>query len=374
MILHALSLVLAAAHHGSSHTHASTPLLVVAGLITGVLVGITGMGGGALMTPMLVLLFNINPTVAIASDLVSSLFIKPVGGSVHIRRGTVRWSLVGWLALGSVPAALAGAFTLNHLGSAKTVGNEVKTILGWALLVACLSLLAKIVLTFRTARRHPGYGEASTESPPLVKWGPTVLVGVVGGFMVGMTSVGSGSLMMILLMLLYPRLTTRSLVGTDLVQSVPLVGAAALGQVLWGHVDFGVAGALLAGSLPGVYLGARVSALAPDKIVRPILVFILVTSGLALLLARDTTGLALAVAAVVVTGLPLWAAVDAALLRWSDWERAGRRRVTWVTLLGVGAPLGIGLVAVVPYVLRVRPCIVGVRSGAKAPAVAASAG
>jgi uncharacterized membrane protein YfcA len=351
--------LLAAATSHHHYAHPSVALLALAGLVTGVLVGITGMGGGALMTPMLVLLFNVNPTVAIASDLVSSLFIKPVGGGVHIRYRTVRWSLVGWLAAGSVPAALAGAFLLNHLGSAKSVGAEVKTILGWALLVACLSLLAKIALTIRSNRRSQQTGELANQSPYLVKVGPTVLVGLVGGFMVGMTSVGSGSLMMILLMLLYPRLSARSLVGTDLVQSVPLVAAAALGQVLWGHVDFGIAGSLLAGSIPGVLIGARVSAIAPDKIVRPILVFILVTSGLALLLAHNTRGLAFAVGIVVVTGLPLWAAVDAALLRWDSWQAAGLSRTTWVTLLGVGAPFGVGLLAAGVYALRVRPRLRG---------------
>ncbi|HLI23740.1 MAG TPA: sulfite exporter TauE/SafE family protein [Acidimicrobiales bacterium] len=367
--MHALALLTAATspHH---YAHPSSALLAVAGLVTGVLVGITGMGGGALMTPTLVLLFNVNPTVAIASDLVSSLFIKPVGGGVHIRYRTVRWPLVGWLAAGSVPAALGGAFLLNHLGSPRSVGSEVKTILGWALLVACLSLLAKIVLTIRTNRRRQQSGEASNDSPYLVKAGPTVLVGLVGGFMVGMTSVGSGSLMMILLMLLYPRLSARSLVGTDLVQSVPVVAAAALGQVLWGHVDFGIAGALLAGSIPGVLVGARVSALAPDKIVRPLLVFILMTSGLALLLANDATGLVYALGIVVVTGLPLWAAVDAVLLRWDSWRAAGLSRTSWVTLLGVGAPLGLGLLAAVVYVVRVRPRVAGTLGEHPEPALA----
>jgi uncharacterized membrane protein YfcA len=268
-----------------------------------------------------------------------------------------------------VPAALAGAYLLNPLGSPKSVGAEVKTVLGWALLVACLSLLAKIVLTIRTNRRRQQTGKPANEAPYLVKVGPTVLVGLVGGFMVGMTSVGSGSLMMILLMLLYPRLSARSLVGTDLVQSVPLVGAAALGQVLWGHVDFGIAGALLAGSIPGVLIGARISAMAPDKIVRPILVFILVTSGLALLLAHNTTGLAFALGIVVVTGLPLWAAVDAALLPWDSWEAAGVNRTTWVTLLGVGAPFGVGLLAAAAYVSRVRPRVAGTVAERAQPAL-----
>ena len=338
--------------------HPSAPLLVIAGLIGGLAVGVTGMGGGALMTPMLVLIFSVNPQVAIASDLVSSLVMKPVGGAVHARRGTVHWPLVVWLVTGAVPAALAGAYTLNHLGHTSGVQHFVKQLLGWALLVAFASLVAKMALGARSARRRRTAGETGNDTPYLVKKVPTLLVGVVGGFMVGLTSVGSGSLMIILLMLLYPRLTSRSLVGTDLVQAVPLVAAATLGQALWGHVDITIAGALVVGSIPGVYLGARISARAPDKIVRPILAFILVASALSLLLANNTNGLAVALGIVVVTGVPMWAAVDATLLRWADWERAGHRRIVWVALLGIGAPLGIGLVATIPYVMTIRRQVV----------------
>ncbi|MDQ6782037.1 MAG: TSUP family transporter [Actinomycetota bacterium] len=348
-ILHATTAVA----HPLSH-HPSPVLLVVAGLIGGLAVGITGTGGGALMTPMLVLIFSVNPQVAIASDLVSSLVMKPVGGSVHARRRTVHWALVRRLVVGSVPAALAGAYVLNHLGHAASVAHNVRLLLGWALLVTFASLLAKMTLTARATRRREAAGEAGNEEPYLVKTAPTVLVGIVGGFMVGMTSVGSGSLMIILLMLLYPRLTTRSLVGTDLVQSVPLVAAATLGQAVWGHVDLSISGALIVGSIPGVFVGALLSSRAPDKIVRPILAFILVASGLSLLLANNASDLALALVFVVVTGVPLWAAVDATLLRWADWQEAGHRRTVWVALLGIGAPLGIGLVATVPYLALVR--------------------
>lgn len=352
-ILHAAT---AAAHPFSNHPNAV--LLIVAGLIGGLAVGVTGTGGGALVTPMLVLVFAVNPQVAIASDLVSSLVMKPVGGTVHARRGTVHWPLVSRLVAGSVPAALAGAYVLNHLGHASSVQHSVKQLLGWALLVAFASLLAKMTLTARAARRREAAGEAGNDTPYLVKTIPTVAVGVVGGFMVGLTSVGSGSLMIILLMLLYPRLTSRSLVGTDLVQAIPLVAAATVGQAVWGHVNLGISGALIIGAIPGVYLGARVSARAPDKIVRPILAFILVASGLSLLLADNTSGLALGLVIVVVTGLPLWAAVDATLLRWADWNHAGHRRTLWVALLGIGAPLGIGLVATIPYLAVIRRHVV----------------
>ena len=328
-------------------------LLVVAGLVGGFCVGMTGMGGGALMTPALVLLFGVDPRVAVASDLVNSLVMKPIGGSVHIRRGTIHWRLVAFLVMGSVPAAFLGAFVLNHLGDGATVQKDVKRLLGWALLVASTAIVAKAVLTARA--RHRAYVQIEAAGVRLtVKRGPTVLIGVVGGFIVGMTSVGSGSLMIVLLMLLYPRLTSKALVGTDLVQAVPLVLSATVGQLVFGHVSFGLAGALTAGSIPGVYLGARCSSRAPDWIVRPVLVSVLVVSALALLLPGDTGALGWAIVVVVLTAVPLWAAVDATIRRPGAWQAIGRGRTRWVVVLGVGAPFGIGLLASVFYFVKVR--------------------
>jgi uncharacterized membrane protein YfcA len=172
--------------------------------------------------------------------------------------------------------------------------------------------------------------------------------------MVGMTSVGSGSLMIVLLMLLYPRLSSKSLVGTDLMQAIPLVASAALGQFIFGHINFGVAGALILGSVPGVYLGARFSALAPDRIVRPILVGILVASALALLIGSDYNALAFALAMVAITAIPLWGAVDATLKRTAEWQAIGRNRTRWVAVQGLGAPFGIGLLASIVYFVSVR--------------------
>jgi uncharacterized membrane protein YfcA len=312
------------------------------------------------------LLFKVDAKVAIASDLVNSLVMKPIGSGVHTRRGTIHWGLVRRLVVGSVPAAFLGAFTLNQLSNTKHVQTEVKTILGWALVVACVSLIAKSVLTTRAARRRTESDETPNDEPYQVKTVPTVMVGVAGGFIVGMTSVGSGSLMIVLMMLLYPRLSSRSLVGTDLVQAVPLVASATLGQLLFGHVDFGLAGALIAGSVPGVYLGARVSAKAPDGIVRPILVLMLSASALALLFGNNNTGLAWALAALVVTGLPLWGAVDATLRRSAAWKAVGADRTTWVAMLGIGAPFGIGLIAAIPYFARVRRRLIAV-DAASAP-------
>ncbi|MBO0732584.1 MAG: sulfite exporter TauE/SafE family protein [Acidimicrobiaceae bacterium] len=332
--------------------HPNNLLLVLAGLVGGFLVGITGMGGGALMTPVLILLFKIDPKVAIASDLVSSLVNKPLGGLVHARRGTVDRGLVVRLVAGSVPAAFLGAFALNAFSDSKAVQADVKTILGWALIVACVSLLAKSVLGARRSRRAGS--PVPVGEPHTLRTVPTVLVGVAGGFLVGMTSVGSGSLMMVLLMLLYPRLSSSRLVGTDLVQAVPLVASATVGQLVFGHVDFGLAGALIVGSLPGVYLGALISSRAPDGIVRPLLVFILTASALALLFANNNTGLEWAIAIVLITGIPLWGAVDAALRPSEVWQDAGLDRTNWVAALGIGAPFGVGLLVAVPYFARVR--------------------
>jgi len=337
-------------------------LLACCGFIGGFAVGVAGMGGGALMTPALVLLFKIDPKVAIASDLVNSLAMKPVGGAVHALHGSVNWALVRLLVLGGVPAAFFGAWLLNQLGNTPADQAQIKRVLGWALVVACASLLTKSALVARLRRR----GRLSENPAPWrLKALPTVLVGLVGGFMVGMTSVGSGSLIIVLLMLLYPRLSSNVQVGTNLVQAVPLVAVAALGQALFGQVDLHVAGSLIIGSVPGTFLGARVSSRAPDAIVRPIIVALLAASGLALLVTSDT-GLAWALGIVAVVGIALWGAVDAALLLSEDWQAAGHDRTTWVALMGVGAPVGVGLVASAFYALRVRPSVVAI-AGATNP-------
>src|SRR3954447_2880062 len=258
------------------------PGVVIAGLIVGFTVGLTGMGGGALMTPILVLLFNVQPLAAVSSDLVNSLIMKPVGAGVHFRRGTVQWPLVKWLVIGSVPAAFSGAFILDKMAG-EGFEDHLKLLLGYALLVAAIAMIAKAVLQSRANRRLAALGMTPNESAYTIKPIPTLLIGVAGGLIVGMTSVGSGSLMIVLLMLLYPRLSAKSLVGTDLFQAIPLVAAATLGHVFFGNIDLGLTGALLIGSLPGVYLGARFSSKAPDVVIRPALIFVLAASSLKLL-------------------------------------------------------------------------------------------
>jgi hypothetical protein len=329
--------------------------VIAAGLIVGFTVGMTGMGGGALMTPLLVLLFGVQPLAAVSSDLVNSLVMKPVGGGVHLRRGTVQWGLVRWLVIGSVPSAFAGALVLDQLGGDR-IQDQLKLLLGCTLLLAAAAMVVKATLTARTNRRLAAQGQVPNEEPHPVRPVPTLLVGVAGGLLVGLTSVGSGSLMIVCLMLLYPRLSAKSLVGTDLVQAVPLVGAAALGHLIFGDVDFGLTGALIIGSLPGVYAGARLSARAPDAVVRPILVLVLLASALKLLgMETSTLGVTLLVGSLV--AVPLWAAVDAATHPVHRWP-SPRLRTRWLSLLGVGAPFGVGFVASIVYLASVRRRVV----------------
>ncbi len=285
--------------------------LALGGLIVGLVVGLTGMGGGALMTPILVLVFGIQPLAAVSSDLVASFFMKPVGAMVHIRRGTVNWQLVKWLAIGSVPCAFAGVFVLRALGQQNLQGT-VKIALGWALLLAAAGLVVKTYMTLRERmeRRAAGLPENPSSGQPAlrVRIVPTILIGAVGGLIVGMTSVGSGSLIIIALLLLYPALTANKLVGTDLVQAVPLVGAAALGHVLYGDFQLGITASLLVGCIPGVYVGARFSAQAPGGIIRRALTLVLLASGLKLI-GVGTAQLAWILGIIVVVGSLAWMGV-----------------------------------------------------------------
>jgi uncharacterized membrane protein YfcA len=259
--------------------------VMLAGLLVGFIVGLTGMGGGALMTPILVLLFRINPLAAVSSDIVAAVVMKPVGGGVHLRRGTVNLNLVRWLAIGSVPAAFCGVLVLRAIG-APEFADRLRVLLGVVLLVAAAAIIAKGVLQ---TRRPAGGGVHSIAVRPA----RTVLIGVIGGLVVGMTSVGSGSVMIVLLMLLYPALSSNELVGTDLVQAIPLVLAAAIGHLFFGDLQLGLTASLLIGSVPGVYLGARVSSRAPDRIIRPVLVVVLTVSALKLVGASNVVVLAI---------------------------------------------------------------------------------
>jgi uncharacterized protein len=252
------------------------PKVALAGLFVGFVVGLTGMGGGALMTPILVLLFKIQPLAAVSSDIVASMIMKPVGGGVHWRRGTVNTELVRWLVVGSVPSAFLGVLLLKSSGQGEELQHLVKLALGLALLVVALGLIIRPLLS-------RGRQAGDSAAPLVVKKFQTVLIGIAGGLVVGLTSVGSGSLMIILLLMLYPKLRLSELVGTDLVQAIPLVASAALGHALFGDFQLALTASILIGSVPGVFIGAQLSSRAPDALIRPVLILVLLASSLKLL-------------------------------------------------------------------------------------------
>ena len=277
------------------------PLLSLVAFGIGIVVGLTGMGGGALMTPVMVFFFNVTPLAAVSSDLVAAAVMKPVGSFVHLRRGTVDLRLVRWLALGSVPAAFSGVLIMRALGDGAAVEDAVQTALGVALLLAATGLAAKAYLRLQERAHRRGADPADRPNPKganglprvAVRPLPTVLIGIVGGLVVGMTSVGSGSLMIVALLVLYPRLTASQLVGTDLLQAVPLVFSAALGHLLFGDFQLDVTTSLLLGSVPGVYLGAQLSSRAPGGLIRRALAFVLLASALKLLDVSNTVTIAI---------------------------------------------------------------------------------
>lgn len=289
------------------------PLVVLSGLVVGFAVGLTGMGGGALMTPILVLFFGIQPLAAVSSDLVAAFVMKPVGAAVHFRRGTVHMELVKWLCIGSVPTAFLGVLVVRNLGNQEAVQVRLRYALAVALLLAVATMVTKAVLALaRSVRERRDGTFGSTVLEPLtavqVRPVPTLLVGGLAGLVVGMTSVGSGSLIIVMLLLLYPMLRASQLVGTDLIQAVPLVGSAALGHLLLGEFHLGLTTAVLLGSIPGVYIGARVSAQAPSRLVRRALMVVLFASGLKLADVQTTTVAWLLLVAIVVVPL-LWVAL-----------------------------------------------------------------
>lgn len=287
------------------------PLMAVAAFGIGIVVGLTGMGGGALMTPMMVLFFGVPPLTAVSSDLVASAVMKPVGSAVHLRRGTVNLELVKWLCIGSVPSAFAGVLIARALGDGEQVQDVIQIALGVALLLAAAGLAVRAyVRLVERARRRNGRLDALPQGPPevIARPIPTILVGAVGGVVVGITSVGSGSLIIIALMALYPGLKASQLVGTDLLQAVPLVVSAAVAHLMFGDFQLELTAALLIGSVPGVFIGAQLSSRAPGGLVRRALAFVLMASALKLLgVSTVMTGVVLLAALLVAP--PLWMVV-----------------------------------------------------------------
>jgi len=283
------------------------PYIVLGSAVVGLLVGLTGAGGGALMTPMLILVFGVKPSTAISSDLVAAVLMRPVGAAVHLRKGTVNLGLVRWMVLGSVPAAFLGAYLLHLFGNAAAAQNRVEIALGTALLLGAAAMVLRFFLDLRKGRgggRGGGRGlgkVGDVVGRPL----PTVLIGVVGGVIVGMTSVGSGSLMIVLLLFVYPMLSAGQLVGTDLTQAVPLTLAAALGALAFGHVEFAVTASIVLGSVPAVLVGSFLSSRAPDRYIRPVITFVIFASGLKYV-GVGTTALGWALCAVLLAAAAAW--------------------------------------------------------------------
>ena len=294
----------------------------------GIVVGLTGMGGGALMTPALVLLFGVQPLAAVSSDLVAAAVMKPVGSFVHLRRGTVNVSLVTWLCVGSVPTAFAGVLVARSFGDGEAVQQAIQKALGLALMIAVagLAIRAYTHLVERAADRDR-QGPLPPPSRPEVRTrrAATVAVGAVGGLIVGMTSVGSGSLIIVALMALYPTLKANQLVGTDLVQAVPLVFSAAFGHLLFGDFDLALTLALIIGSVPGAWIGAHLSSRAPGGLIRSALSFVLLASALKLL-GVDTVATGSILLATLVIAPPLWMLI--------------RRRHGFAALGRMGEPAG----------------------------------
>jgi uncharacterized membrane protein YfcA len=248
------------------------------------------------------------------------MIMKPVGGAVHLRRGTVHRGLVTWLVIGSVPAAFCGVLLIQALGDGETVQSIVKVSLGVALLLAVAMMIVRAVLDTRS---RSGSDVPAPEVP--VRRVPTLIVGILGGLVVGMTSVGSGSLIIVALLLLYPALKAGDLVGTDLVQAVPLVASAALGHLLFGDFKLGLTASILLGSVPGVYLGARLSATAPSWLIRRAIAVVLLASALKLL-EVPTTAVGVILLAVIVVAPFGWARIRRVLVARTSHVTAGTAR------------------------------------------------
>lgn len=251
-------------------------LHALAGFVVGVMVGFTGVGGGALMTPLLVLVFGVTPQTAVGTDLLYAATTKTAGSAVHGWRETVDWRIVGRLASGSLPAAFLTLLALHFLGdSAAIVQSVIVYVLGTMLLITAIAVMFQARLIAWAASRHP------------VRTGrelmPTVVLGAVIGAAVSLSSVGAGAIGVTALLILYPALPMARIVGTDIAHAVPLAFVSGVGHWIVGGVDTGLLVNLLVGSIPGVVLGSLLASHVPDKMLRPALALVLLVSGIKLL-------------------------------------------------------------------------------------------
>jgi uncharacterized protein len=244
----------------------------LSGFVVGAIVGLTGVGGGSLMTPLLVLLFGIHPATAVGTDLLYAAITKSGGTFVHAKKGHVDWRIVRLLASGSLPAAAITLITVHHFAPGG-IGGASKTItvaLGVALILTAASLIFR-----NRIRRFSSSHDPDTVHHPVF----TVITGAILGCLVSLSSVGAGALGVTALFFLYPRLPAIRIVGSDLAHAVPLTLVAGMGHWWLGNVNWQLLASLLVGSLPGIYIGSHLSSHVPEKILRPLLALMLVLVG-----------------------------------------------------------------------------------------------
>ena len=257
------------------------PLLPLSGFAVGLLVGLTGVGGGSLMTPLLVLVFGFKPATAVGTDLLYAAITKSGGSWVHHRHDNIDWTITGRLALGSVPAAGLTLLLLAQLGvQGRGATGLISVVLGFALLLTALSLFFRQRLLDLAKRRS-----ASADFSQRHVGGLTVVVGAIVGVLVTISSVGAGALGVTALTFLYPQLATRRIVGSDIAHAVPLTLVAGLGHWWLGTVDVVLLVSLLIGSLPGIALGAHFAAKVPERALRSLLASVLLLVGSKLIFA-----------------------------------------------------------------------------------------
>jgi uncharacterized protein len=249
------------------------PLYAVSGFLVGLLVGLTGVGGGSLMTPLLVLLFGVHPATAVGTDLLYAACTKTVGTMVHGVQSTVDWRVVALLGSGSLPATVVTLYGLVWLGApSDSVSRLISFVLGVALLVTALTLI------FRGQIRRWA-GDSRHQPAPRRAALYTVLTGIVLGIVVSICSVGAGAIGVTVLILLYPRLPVARIVGSDIAHAVPLTLAAGLGHWWIGAVNLHMFGSLLCGSIPGIIVGSLIAPRVPDRVLTPTLAGVLLLVG-----------------------------------------------------------------------------------------------
>jgi uncharacterized protein len=255
--------------------------ILLAGFLVGIVVGLTGMGGGALMTPALIFLGVGDAATVVTADLTAAAVYKTGGAVVHAKEGSPNFTLARWLILGSVPMALLGPWIIHRIAGdePESVDDLLKICIGFALLLAAATYALRLYVNLRRVRS----GTHVHDDNPAIRVVPTLLVGMLGGLLVGITSVGSGSVIMIALLMLYPGLSAVKLVGTDLVQAVPLVLAAAISNIVINGLDWSILIPLVLGSTPGTIIGSRIAPRVPQSVIRRGIVIVLTMSGVALL-------------------------------------------------------------------------------------------